>query len=220
MFLQGTMAGLFIGLGVIAATTVSHSVHNASLVRLLSGAIIPFGLIMAMLTGGELFTGNCLMIIAVVKKRIPFRSMLRNLTILYLGNSTGAVLLAFGYVATGLLNYSDGSLIIFFVDQAIKKCSLSFTEALILSIFCNILVCTAVMISLSANDVSGRAIGAYVPISIFVISGFEHSIANLFLVPTGLLSLQTQHHAGLIASSNIHLSNLTWLKFFTSTCFR
>jgi len=219
LFIQGIMAGFFIGLGGVAASTVSHSIVNAGMIRLLSGTVFPFGLIMAMLTGAELFTGNCLMILAVIKKRINFGNMLRNLAVLYAGNTAGVILLAVAYSFSGLLNYSDGGLAVYIVKQAVSKCSYSFSQALFLGVLCNILVCTAVMIALRTNEMMGRAVGAYVPISIFVISGFEHSIANLFLVPTGLFALLEPHSLSLIQNAGIDISNLTWVKFLTHNLF-
>ena len=184
LFLSGILAGFFIGMGGVVTNVASNSIANTSVAKILCGLLFPFGLIMVMLTGAELFTGNCLITVSVLERRASFWGMLRNLLIVYVGNFVGAVLLAAACVYGGQISISSMATI----KVAAAKCSMSFTSALILGILCNILVCTAVMMGLCAKSVAGRAMGAYFPVAFFVMSGFEHCVANMYYVPAGLFA--------------------------------
>lgn len=189
LLLLSVLAGFFIAMGGAAAGTASYAITNASAARIISGMLFPFGLIMVIFTGAELFTGNCLITISVLEKTCGPLEMFRNLLIVYVGNFAGAGLLAAAWVYSGQLELSSGALAQAVVKTATAKCSLPFDRALILGILCNILVCAAVMCALCAEDGAGRAIGALVPVAFFVICGFEHCIANMYYIPAGLLAL-------------------------------
>ena len=175
--------------------------------------LFPFGLAMVVLTGGELFTGNTLISLSVLDRQTTVGKMLRNWLLVYLGNFIGALLTAAGCAFSGQLNYSAGGLALFTMKLAAGKCGLAFGSALVLGVFCNVLVTVGVLLSLSAKDLPGRVLGAYLPVSFFVICGFEHSVANLFYIPAGLFAKSIPAYAALAADAGLDLSGLTWSGF-------
>ncbi len=213
LFLLGILAGLFIGLGGVTANTAAHSMTNVGMARMVSGLLFPAGLIMVILTGSELFTGNCLIPISVLEKRATLGGMVKNWVAVYIGNFVGSVLLAAGTAYFGQMNYSAGGLATFTIKVAAAKCALPFANALVLGIFCNILVCAAVMMAVSGKALIGKAIGAYVPVAVFVICGFEHCIANMFFVPAGLFAMTVPKYAALAAEAGLDTTLLTWGNF-------
>mgnify|MGYP001363874325 CR=1 FL=1 len=213
LFLLGILAGLFIGLGGVTANTAAHSMTNVGMARMVSGLLFPAGLIMVILTGAELFTGNCLIPISVFEGRATFGGMAKNWVAVYIGNFVGSVLLAAGTAYFGQMNYSAGGLATFTIKVAAAKCALPFVNALALGIFCNILVCAAVMMAVSGKALIGKAIGAYVPVAVFVICGFEHCIANMFFVPAGLFAMTVPKYAALAAEAGLDTTLLTWGNF-------
>lgn len=210
----GILAGFLIALGGAVTNTAGHTIDNVGLGRLVSGLIFPFGLAMVILTGAELFTGNTLITISVLDRRVPLIDMLRNWGLVYLGNLAGSLLTAMACVWSGQMDYSGGALAVFAMQIAVGKCSLPFGRALLLGILCNILVTLAVLISLSAKDLPGRVMGAYLPICFFVVCGFEHCVANMFYIPAGLFARSIPQYAALAAQSGLDLSSLTWGRFF------
>lgn len=212
LFLSGTLAGFAIGVGGAVATAATFAVENASAAKIISGVLFPMGLIMVLLTGAELFTGNCLMTISLLERRIRLGGMLRNFAAVYLGNFLGALLLAWAIFSFSGPGMADG-LVIKTVSTAAAKCALPFGRALGLGILCNILVCAAVMMALCAGDVMGRAVGAFGPICCFVICGFEHCVANMYFISAGLFSSMLPDCGRLAAKAGIDLSALTWDNF-------
>lgn len=213
LLLMGILAGLFIAAGAVTASTAAHTIASVSIARLVSGLIFAFGLGMVMLMGAELFTGNTLISISVLNKDTTLPKMLRNWLFVYLGNFVGAVLLAAGCAFFGQFNYSDGGLAVYTIKTAVAKCSMPFGNAFVLGVFCNILVCTGVLCSLSAKDTTGRIAGAYIPVAIFVICGFEHCVANMYYVPTGIFAMQVPEYAALAAQAGIAVDTLNWGNF-------
>lgn len=188
LFWAAVLAGFFIASGAVAASTASYALDNPSLARVASGLLFPFGLIMVVLTGAELFTGNCLITISLLEKRASLAGMARNLAIVYLGNFIGAAGLA-GAMALGGA-FSNPALAEYAVRTAANKCAIPFGRGVVLGILCNILVCTGVMCALCGKSVASRAVGAFVPVSFFVIGGFEHCVANMYYIPAGLLAAE------------------------------
>ena len=173
MFLLAVLAGFFIAVAGATANTAAHSIDNVGVARLICGLLFPFGLAMVVLTGAELFTGNTLITISVLDGQATVAGMLRNWAVVYLGNAAGAMMVA-GCAFGGQLNYSGGQLAVSTMKLAAGKCSLPIVNAVILGIFCNILVTAGVLLALSAKDLTGRVVGAYLPVAFFVICGFEH----------------------------------------------
>lgn len=213
LFLLGILAGFLIGMGGVVTNTAAHAIANVSAAKIACGLLFPFGLIMVILTGAELFTGNSLMTISVLSKQATVRGMLRNWGIVYLGNFVGSAALAAACAFSGQMNLSDGGLGAYTIKVAASKCALTFGHAVTLGALCNILVCVAVMCALCAKDVAGRAVGAFVPIAFFVIAGFEHSVANMFYIPAGLFALSVPKYAQAAAAAGISTSALNWGNF-------
>lgn len=186
LFLAAVLAGFFIASGAVAASTASYALENPSLARVAAGLLFPFGLIMVVITGAELFTGNCLITISLLERKAALSGMARNLAVVYLGNFAGAALLA-GAMALGGA-FSNEALAAYAVRTAANKCALPFGQGVVLGILCNILVCAGVMCALCGKSVASRAVGAFVPVSFFVIGGFEHCVANMYYIPAGLLA--------------------------------
>lgn len=213
MFLLAVLAGFFIAMGGAVTNTAAHSIANVGIARMVCGLLFPFGLAMVVLTGAELFTGNTLITISVLDGQATMMGMLRNWAVVYLGNAAGAMLVAAGCAFGGQLNYSGGQLAVFTMKLAAGKCALPLGSAIILGILCNVLVTAGVLLSLSAKDLTGRVVGAYLPVAFFVICGFEHCIANLYYIPAGLFA-KTVHTYGLLAAeSGVDLTALTWGNF-------
>lgn len=213
LFLLAVLAGFFIAMGGAVTNTAAHTIANVGAARIVCGLLFPFGLAMVVLTGAELFTGNTLITISVLDGQATAAGMLRNWAIVYLGNAVGAVLVAAGCAFGGQLNYSAGQLAVFTIRLAAGKCALSPASAVILGIFCNVLVTAGVLLSLSAKDLTGRVVGAYLPVAFFVICGFEHCVANLFYIPAGLFARSVPAYAALAAEAGVDSTALTWGNF-------
>lgn len=208
------LVGALIALGAAAANTATFGLGNPSLVRLISGLLFPIGLGMVMLTGAELFTGNSLIVISVLDRRATPGAMLRNWGLVYLGNFLGAFFLAACCVASGQLGQGDGALGAFVIKVAAAKCAIPFGQAVVSGFLCNLLVCTGVWCGLSAKDATGRILGCYLPVLLFVVCGFEHSVANMFYIPAGILAVAQPRYGALAAAAGADLSALGWGNFF------
>ncbi len=186
MFVLAVMAGVFIALAGLAATIASCTIENASMAKLLTAMIFPAGLIMVVVNGAELFTGNNLMVISVLNRQESVLKMARNWLIVYVGNFLGSLLVSglatLGHVYSLFDNQAAKSAL----STAVSKCDMSFSDAFIKAIFCNILVCVAVMMTVMTDSLAGKVIAVYFPIMLFVICGFEHSVANMSYISGGL----------------------------------
>ncbi len=213
IFVLGVLAGFFIAVPGAAANTAVHNLDTAGMIRLVSALIFPVGLCMVVLLGAELFTGNCLISISVLEKKASVRGMLRNWLFAYLGNFLGSVIVAAGCAFSGQLSYSASGLAVTTIRIAAAKCMLSFGPALILGILCNALVCIAVLQSFSAKDTAGKIMGTYLPVCLFVLCGFEHSVANMYYVPAGLFALANDTYRAAAAAAGVNTEMLTWGNF-------
>ncbi|MDD7718667.1 MAG: formate/nitrite transporter family protein [Eubacteriaceae bacterium] len=192
LFFLGIMAGAFIALGGAAANMCSYyflsNPATAGIGRMISGLIFPAGLVMVVLAGGELFTGNCMMTAALIDKRISFKGMIRNWIIVYVSNFIGGALIAWMFVYSGLLGTGEGLLETVTINSAAAKVSLPWGQAFIRGILCNVLVCIAVWIGTGADSTVGKIFGMFFPIWAFVAAGYEHSVANMYFVSAGLFA--------------------------------
>lgn len=184
----GIMAGIFIALGGAVSAVASHSVTNVGLAKFVGGAVFPVGLIMVIICGAELFTGNCLMVIPLMDGKIDFKGLIRNWVVVYIGNFIGSVLLAFLVFQSGMLTMSSGKLGGTVIKVASTKASLPFSTAFTSAILCNLLVCLAVWGAAAAKDVIGKMAIAWFPIMAFVTCGFEHCVANMYFLSVGLFA--------------------------------
>ncbi len=139
--------------------------------------------------------------------------MLRNWFYVYLGNFIGSLLLAMACAYSGPMNLNNNGVAVYTMKVAAGKCALTFGNAVVLGILCNVLVCIAVAMSLMSKNTIGRAIGAYLPIAFFVIAGFEHSVANMYYISAGLFATNIPAYVDAAAAAGLDLSGLTWGNF-------
>lgn len=192
LFILGILAGSFIALAAAGSNMAAfHFLSQPDMVgvgKAISGLVFAAGLVMVVLAGGELFTGNCLMVTSLIDGRIDAVSMLRNWGIVYVSNFAGSLIVAFLVVNSGLLNTDNGLLGTVTINIALTKSSLPFVKAVILGILCNFLVCIAVWMATAADSTVGKIFCIFFPIWLFVTSGYEHSIANMYYIPAGILA--------------------------------
>ncbi|MFW8595073.1 formate/nitrite transporter family protein [Cribrihabitans neustonicus] len=183
MFVLAMLAGAFIGFGAAAFTMTMTGADPASgPVRVLGGAVFSLGLILVVVGGAELFTGNVLMVMAAVDRRISLAELARAWAIVYAGNLAGAAALAAVFAGTGLLEGPMGT-----TAKAVAeaKAALPPGEAFLRGVLCNGLVCLAVWLSFAARSAAGKILAVLWPITAFVLLGLEHSVANMYFLPQG-----------------------------------
>jgi formate transporter len=214
MFVLAILAGAFIAMGALFATTVAAGTSGVlayGVARLLVGLVFCVGLILVVVGGAELFTGNNLIVMAWAGRKVTTAALLRNWVIVYLGNMVGslgtAVLVFLGRQYT----FGGGAVGAAALTIANSKVHLGFVQAIALGILCNTLVCLAVWMSFSARSTIDRIAAIIFPISAFVAAGFEHSVANMYFIPIGLL-IKT-YDPTFAAGAQIDLSGLTWVSF-------
>lgn len=186
--LLGMMAGAFIAFGAGASSVAAHGVADTGLARLVTAVVFPVGLMMIVMIGGELFTGDCLMVAGVWDRRYRLWRMVRVLAIVWCSNLAGSVLIAALISRSGIFSYSDGGLGAFLIKIAYGKCAMQPLTAFVSGILCNILVCGAVCMSTAAKDAIGKLMSVFFPIMAFVVAGWEHSVANMFYLPAGIFA--------------------------------
>ena len=186
--LLGVLAGAFIALGAYGSAAASHSVTNFGLQKIVAGIVFPVGLIFVLVCGAELFTGNCLLSIAVAQKRISLKDMIRNLILVYVGNFTGALMIAALIYGAGLLELNNGGIGGYAIKVAATKANLSLSQGFFSGILCNIVVCLSVWGTYAAKEVTGKILMAFIPIFVFIVSGFEHCVANMYYFSIGLIA--------------------------------
>jgi formate transporter FocA len=184
------LAGAFIALGGIFSTTVTAGAVGMlpfGVTRLLAGVVFSLGLILIVVGGAELFTGNNLIIMAWASRRVSTVRLLRNWALVYVGNLMGAVATAVLVFASGQYKFGGGSVGSAALAIADAKLHFSFLEAVALGILCNGLVCLAVWLSYGARSTTDKILATVPPIAAFVAAGFEHSVANMYFLPIALL---------------------------------
>jgi formate transporter len=190
MFVLAVLAGAFIALGAAFATTVSAGAAGIvpyGFTRLVAGLAFSLGLILVIVGGAELFTGNNLLAMAWASRWISSAAVLRNWGIVYIGNLVGAVGTAVLVVAAGQYAFGGGSVGAVALATAATKVGYGPAQAFVLGILCNGLVCLAVWLTYSARTTGGRILAIVPPIAAFVAMGFEHSVANMYFIPVGML---------------------------------
>ncbi|HHV64313.1 MAG TPA: formate/nitrite transporter family protein [Peptococcaceae bacterium] len=216
LILLGILAGAFIALAAQGSNVAIHTIASVGLGKALAGAIFATGLMMVIITGAELFTGNTLIVISCLEKKSYWRKMLQNWFYVYLGNFVGSILIVLLIFYSGQLSFSGGLLGGFTIKVAAYKTGLSFEKAFFMGILCNILVCLAVWMATAAQDITGKLFAIFFPIWLFIASGFEHSIANMYYIPAGILAkLQPGmvEQAIALGVTSEQLSQLTWAGF-------
>lgn len=214
LFVLAFFAGMFIAFGATAANTVSTGVEPAAIAKLLSALVFPTGLAMVLVAGSELFTGNSLIIVGLLQKEVKLADMLKNWAVVWVGNLVGSIFVAWLVNIGGQLNLFNNGVAVTTMKVAASKCGLSLTAALCLGILCNIMVCIAVWMSFGAKTVSCKIVAIYLPIMAFVLSGFEHSVANMYYISSGLFAKGNEVYLQAATDAGVKLANLTWGNFF------
>lgn len=212
MALLGILAGAYIGFGAELSTVISHDLGKflgVGIEKFIAGSVFSLGLILVVLGGAELFTGDCLIIQSYLDRRIRLKYLLKIWVIVYLANFIGSLILAKIYVSSGLYGLNSAGVGLKAISIASGKLSLTFLEAFWRGVLCNWLVCLAIWLAFSSKDVTGKILGIYFPIMAFVASGFEHSIANMYFIPLGIF---LKHPLSASISSEI-FSSLRWSSF-------
>lgn len=207
MIILGIFAGIFIGFAGVASTTASATIENGSIGRLISACVFPAGMAMVLVAGSELFTGNNLIIISVLQKQVKIREMLKNWLFVFIGNFIGAAFVALMVVYGHTPDLFDEGLAVKMVAAAQVRINQSFGEAFIRGVMCNILVCIAVWAAFAAKKVSGKLLMSFWPVMIFVLCGFEHSIADIYF---GVAGISAAYEYGINAEG---LNFLTFLLY-------
>jgi len=186
----GIFAGVYIGFGAELMIMVTHDMASflgVGMAKLIGGAVFSVGLMLVVIAGAELFTGNNLIFLSVLDRQVTVRRLLRNWTIVYFANFVGSLLLVLLMYWSGLWKTSGGLVGASALGIANSKVNLTFLQAFARGILCNWLVCLAVWMAVSASTVVGKVWAVFFPIMAFVASGFEHSVANMFFIPMGLV---------------------------------
>lgn len=204
LLILGFLAGLMIAFAALLSTIVSMNLTSDpstfGLGKLVQGFTFSGGLIMVVLTGSELFTGNSLMIIGLLDDKITWRQLLRNWSLVFVGNFLGALLLALLCYVAGTYSMNGGLVGSTLASISNTKCALTPEKGIILGLLCNILVCLAVYMAFSAKSLTGKLLSCIFPVMFFVACGFEHSIANLFYIPAGFLASGTIDVLGFLSN--------------------
>ena len=217
LFGKAMLAGMMIGMGAAASSVAAHSVANVGLARLTAAVVFPVGLMMVILLGAELFTGDCLMALGVAEKHISVADCIRVLVLVFLGNFAGALIFTALVYCSGQLDYSAGGLGAYTIKVAYGKATLPFGKAFTSGILCNILVCAAVLMAICAKDISGKLLVSFFVIMLFVTAGFEHCVANMYYITAGLFCKMNPDYVNkameLYGYTEAQLSQLSWGNF-------
>jgi formate/nitrite transporter len=213
VFVLSVLAGAFIALGAIFATTVvSGEGVPYGVARLLAGLTFTLGLILVVVAGAELFTGNNLIVMAWASRRVSTARLLGNWSIVWVGNFVGAVATALIVYFSEQYTFGGGAVGEAALSIAVAKTSLGFGQAVALGMLCNALVCLAVWLTYGAHTTTDKILAIILPIAAFVAAGFEHSVANMYFISIGLLIKSDESFvAGLDPAPD--LSGLTWQSF-------
>jgi len=210
------LAGAFIALGAVFSTTVSAGTAGAlpfGISRLVSGVVFCLGLVLVIVGGAELFTGNALISMAWASGAVSTPQVLRNWSIVYTGNLIGAVATAVFLYLSRQYTFGGGAIGLAALEIARTKTGLGFVQAVVLGILCNALVCLAVWLCLGAHSTTDKILAIVFPISAFVAAGFEHSVANMYFIPVGLLIKSDTAFLTTIGKSVADYAGLTWTNF-------
>ena len=205
MVLLGIFAGMFIACGAEGSSVAMHAISNVGLARTVAGCIFPIGLMLIVLLGGELFTGDCLLIMGVLDKKVKVLSMIRILIVVFFSNLIGSLIIVFLVGA-------------FTIKVAMGKATMDFSKAFTSGILCNVFVCGAVLMATAAKDVAGKIWACFFPILVFVVSGFEHCVANMYYIPAGIIAKNNSVYAEkameVYGYTEEQLAKLNWKSFF------
>ncbi len=210
------LAGGFIALGSVFATTTAAGSGSMPFgaAKLMTGFVFCLGLVLVVVAGAELFTGNNLIIMAWANKKVSTKALLRNWAIVYIGNFIGSFGLAILVFLSEQYSFGSGAVGETALKIASGKVEFGFIQAVALGTLCNTLVCLAVWLTFSARTTVDKIVAVIFPVTAFVAAGFEHSIANMYFIPYGLMIKQLD--PVFVANSGVEVANLTWKTFLVN----
>ena len=194
---KAAMAGMMIAMGAGISSVAAHTISDVGLARLAAAIVFPVGLMMVILLGAELFTGDCLVAMSIFDGKQKIKDCVKLLFLVYTGNLIGATLTAWFISMSGQLNYSSGMLGAYTIKLAIGKANISFMQGIISGILCNILVCAAILMAMCAKDITGKLLVSFFVIMLFVTGGFEHCVANMYYITAGLFAINNPQYVEL-----------------------
>lgn len=211
--INGILAGMFIGIGAMFSINSISGLESLpyGIVKAISGLAFSIGLILVMVAGAELFTGDCLIISSWLEKKIPLRKWIKNLSLIRVANFIGALILIGLLTLAGRHTFDHGNIAEVILNLGIKKVHYGWRQAFALGILCNILVCLAVRLSRAGKSLTDKVMGIVFPVTAFVACGFEHSVANMFYLPFAyFLKLMGYGGTGMeeLTLGNIFVGNL------------
>jgi formate/nitrite transporter len=210
------LAGAFIAFGSIFYTSVTTNLNFPyGISKLIGGFSFSLGLILVIVGGAELFTGNNLIIMAWANKKIDTSQVVRNWILVFIGNMIGTLFIAILMFFSRSYLFASGAVGVNMLNIAKTKCELGFLQAIVLGIMCNILVCLAIWLCFSTRSAAGKIIAIVFPVTAFVASGFEHSIANMYFIPEALLILKygDSEFLALLKDSMQNYESVTWSNY-------
>lgn len=234
LLVLGFLAGAYIAFGALLSEIVAGGLANGTitaadgtiwkiaipsgLVKLAAGAVFPVGLMLVVIAGSELFTGNCMFApISVLNGESSWKGLAKNWTLVYIGNFLGSIFVAY-FLAYKCGYFNSMPWESWAVSVANTKCGLDFATAFLRGIGCNWLVCLAVWLAISSEDVISKIFACWFPIMAFVTIGFEHSVANMFFIPLGLFVANDPALAATLTTAKVSTVNLAgaagWYNFF------
>lgn len=185
---KAILAGMMIAMGAVGSSVAAHAIDNVGIARLTAAVVFPVGLMMVILMGAELFTGDCLMAVGLPEKDISPMQFVKMLALVYVGNLIGGIATSALVVLSGQLDYSGGKLGAYTIKVALGKATITPVKGLSSGILCNILVCAAVLMAICAKDISGKLLVSFFVIMLFVTAGYEHCVANMYYITAGLMA--------------------------------
>lgn len=216
LLLLGILAGAFIAFASQGSNMAIHTIESVGVGKALAGAIFSTGLMMVVITGAELFTGNMLIVVSCMEGKSRWLRLFKNWFFVYFGNFLGSLIVVGLILLSGQFNFSGGMLGAFTIKGAVYKVNLTFINAFSMGVLCNWLVCMAVWMTQAAKDMTGKLLAIFFPIWLFITSGFEHSIANMYYIPAGILAKANPEWAEAAASLGVtaeNLQTLNWQNF-------
>ncbi len=232
LLVLGFLAGAYIAFGALLSEIVGGGLSNGTitiadgtvwkialpsgLVKFAAGAVFPVGLMLVVIAGSELFTGNCMFApISVLNGEASFKGLIKNWTLVYIGNFIGSIFVAY-FLAYQCGFFDSMPWASWAATVANTKCGLDFATAFFRGIGCNWLVCLAVWLAISSEDVISKIFSCWFPIMAFVTIGFEHSVANMFFIPLGLFVAGDHEITVKLAEANVATANISWYNFFVT----
>lgn len=200
LLFKGILGGMFIAIAACSTSVAMHAITNVSIARLIAGVTFPVGLMLILLTGSELLTGDAFLFLNRVDHKITVAQFFRVIIGVFFSNFVGALLVAVLVVYSGQLGFSQGGLALFAMQTATAKVTMPLSQVFVSAVLCNLLVCACVIGGVSAKDVTGKLWGMFFPVMAFAITGVEHCVANMYFISVGLIAKYSAAYSALAAT--------------------